>query len=163
MQEPRQWRELLGLIIDTPTEKQRLAHKECRALHGCPEHRGPHSVPGVVYDGIVIGIGRGRLRRAGRDHAPDIAPAHGALAGLVPVVERARNGRPQAAAQVVFGGGKARGNSGQVPHRIDRDLDDGDAAVGVNDVAVMLQPTGGGGFPGGGGFGSRFAGFVPPN
>jgi hypothetical protein len=26
MQEPRQWRELLGLIIDTPTEKQRLAH-----------------------------------------------------------------------------------------------------------------------------------------
>jgi len=26
MQEPRQWRELLGIIIDTPTEKQRLAH-----------------------------------------------------------------------------------------------------------------------------------------
>ncbi len=26
MQEPRRWRELLGLIIDTPTEKQRLAH-----------------------------------------------------------------------------------------------------------------------------------------
>jgi transcriptional regulator with XRE-family HTH domain len=27
MQEPRQWRELLGLIVDTPTDKQRLAHK----------------------------------------------------------------------------------------------------------------------------------------
>ncbi len=48
----------------------------------------------------------------------------------------------QLPAQVVFGGGEARGKSRQIPHRVDRDLDDGDASARLNDFAVMLQPAG---------------------
>ena len=48
----------------------------------------------------------------------------------------------QLPAQIVFGGGEALRHARQIPHRIDRDLDHGDAAVLVNDLAVVLEPPG---------------------
>ena len=49
----------------------------------------------------------------------------------------------QGAAQIVLGGGKALRHAGQVPHRIDGDLDHGDAAVRMHQFAVMLEPASG--------------------
>ena len=42
----------------------------------------------------------------------------------------------------VLGGAEALGDAGQIPDRIDRDLDHRDAAVLVHDLAVGLQPPG---------------------
>ena len=48
----------------------------------------------------------------------------------------------QLPAQIGLGGAEARGDAGQIPDRIDRDLDHGDAAVLVHDLAVVLEPSG---------------------
>ncbi len=47
----------------------------------------------------------------------------------------------QLPAQVVFGGGEARRKSRQIPHRVDRDLDDRNTSALVNDFAVALEPA----------------------
>jgi hypothetical protein len=48
----------------------------------------------------------------------------------------------QLPAQIVLGGCEALGQARQIPHRVDRDLDHGDAAVLVHELAVMLEPSG---------------------
>ena len=51
----------------------------------------------------------------------------------------------QRAAQHGFGAAEALGDAGQIPDRIDGDLGHRDAAVGVHEVAVGLEPAGGDG------------------
>ena len=48
----------------------------------------------------------------------------------------------QLPAQIVLGGREALRQARQIPYRVDRDLDHGDAAVLVHDLAVMLEPAG---------------------
>src|SRR5580692_594202 len=56
--------------------------------------------------------------------------------------KHARGLLEQLPAQIVFGGRKPLRQTRKVPHRVDGDLDDGNAAVLVNDFAVVLQPSG---------------------
>ena len=48
----------------------------------------------------------------------------------------------QAPPQRGFGGAEALRDTGQIPHRIDRNLDHRHAAVGMDGTAVSLQPSG---------------------
>ena len=48
----------------------------------------------------------------------------------------------QRAAQRRLRAAEALGNAGQIPHRVDGDLGDRDAAVGVHEVAVGFEPAG---------------------
>ena len=47
----------------------------------------------------------------------------------------------QRPAQIVLGGREALRHARQIPHRIDRDLDHGDAAVLVHHLAVVPEPA----------------------
>ena len=48
----------------------------------------------------------------------------------------------QIAAKLRLGGAESLRDAGQIPDRVDRDLDDGKTAVGMDGVAVRLQPPG---------------------
>ena len=48
----------------------------------------------------------------------------------------------QLPAQIVLGGGEALRQAGQIPDRVDRNLDHGDAAILVHDLAILLEPSG---------------------
>ena len=48
----------------------------------------------------------------------------------------------QLPAQIVLGGFEARRQAGQVPDRVDRNLDHGDASIRMHDLAILLEPSG---------------------
>jgi hypothetical protein len=70
-----------------------------------------------------------------RQKNPQVGPCH-------QLRKHARGLFEQLSAQIVLGGREALRHARQIPYRVDRYLDHGDASVLVHDLAVMLEPAG---------------------
>ena len=82
---------------------------------------------------IAEQIGRGAADR--RQKHLQIRPCH-------QFRKHARGLFEQLSAQIVLGGHEVLRQARQIPDRVDRDLDHGDASVLVHDLAVLLEPPG---------------------
>ncbi|CCD99338.1 hypothetical protein BRAS3809_2590011 [Bradyrhizobium sp. STM 3809] len=85
--------------------------------------------PGIIQLGDVAEqIDRGAADR--RQEDLQVRPRHQLRIHAAGLLE-------QATTQIGLAGAEARGDTRQVPHRVDRDLDHRHAAIGMHDVAVM--------------------------
>ena len=107
------------------------------------EHVG--AVAFVVHAAGDLGARIGQLRHVAEQIDGDAADRRQEHAKVRPrhqLGEHAGGLLEQAPPQRILGGAEALRDAGQIPHRIDRDLDHRHAAVGVDGIAVGLQPPG---------------------